>query len=55
MHRDVTLPRGIWHVENLTNLAAVPPVGAWAVVGVPSIAGASGFPARVLALVPEFH
>jgi len=53
VHRDVTLPRGIWHVENLTNLAAVPPVGAWAVVGVPKIADASGFPARVLALVPE--
>lgn len=53
VHREVTLPRGIWHVENLTNLAAVPPMGAWTVVGVPRIAGASGFPARVLALVPE--
>lgn len=51
VHRDVTLPRGVWHVENLTNLAEVPPVGAWAVVGVPKISGASGFPARVLALV----
>jgi kynurenine formamidase len=53
VHRDVTLPRGIWHVENLTNLGAVPPSGAWAVVGVPRIAGASGFPARVMAIVPE--
>ena len=53
VHRQVTLPRGVWHVENLTNLAAVPAVNAWAVVGVPNIAGASGFPARVLALVPE--
>ena len=53
VHRDVTLPRGIWHVENLTNLGAVPSSGAWAVVGVPRMAGASGFPARVLALVPE--
>ncbi len=53
VHRDVTLPRGVWHVENLTNLASVPPVGAWAVVGVPRIAEASGFPARVLALVPQ--
>lgn len=51
VHRDVTLPRGVWHVENLTNLAAVPPAGAWAVVGVPRIAEASGFPARVMALV----
>ena len=53
VHRDVTLPRGIWHVENLTNLAAVPPIGAWAAVGVPRIAGAAGFPARVFALVPQ--
>lgn len=51
VHRDVTLPAGVWHVENLTNLAAVPPVGAWVVVGVPRIEGASGFPARVMALV----
>ena len=57
VHRDVTLPRGIWHVENLTNLGAVPGSGAWAVVGVPRVAGASGFPARVLAVVllPESH
>ncbi|MCZ3389636.1 MAG: cyclase family protein [Actinomycetia bacterium] len=53
VHQNITLPRGIWHVENLTNLAAVPAAGAWAVVGVPRVAGASGFPARVLALVPE--
>jgi kynurenine formamidase len=53
VHRDVTLPRGIWHVENLTNLHAVPAVGAWVVVGVPRVAGASGFPARVLALLAE--
>lgn len=53
VHRDVTLPRGVWHVENLTNLAAVPPVGAWVVVGVPRIAEASGFPARVMALLPQ--
>lgn len=53
VHRDVTLPRGVWHVENLTNLRAVPATGAWAVVGVPRIGGASGFPARVLAMVPH--
>lgn len=53
VHRAVTLPRKVWHVENLTNLAAVPPSGSWVVVGVPRVAGASGFPARVLALVPE--
>ena len=53
VHRDVSLPQGVWHVENLTNLGAVPPIGAWAVVGVPAVAGASGFPARVLAVVLE--
>ncbi|MEO8108088.1 MAG: cyclase family protein [Actinomycetes bacterium] len=53
VHREVTLPRGIWHLENLTNLAAVPSAGAWVAVGVPRIAGASGFPARVFALLGE--
>jgi kynurenine formamidase len=52
IHREVTLPRGIWHVENLTGLADVPSVGGWAVIGVPRIAGASGFPARVFVIVP---
>ena len=53
VHREVTLPRGIWHVENLTNLAAVPAVGSWVAIGVPRVAGASGFPARVLALLGQ--
>ncbi len=53
VHRDVTLPQGVWHVENLTNLAEVPSIGALAVVGVPRIVEASGFPARVFALVPQ--
>ncbi len=52
IHREVTLPRGVWHVENLTRLADVPSVGGWAVIGVPRIAGASGFPARVFVIVP---
>ena len=42
IHREVTLPRGVWHVENLVNLAAVPPVGATVVVGVPKIVGRLG-------------
>jgi kynurenine formamidase len=54
IHREVSLPRGVWHVENLTRLSEVPPVGAWAVVGVPKVASASGFPARVMALIPEW-
>ena len=53
VHRDVSLPRGVWHIENAINLDAVPASGAWVVVGVPRVADASGFPARVLALVPN--
>lgn len=53
VHRNVTLPSGVWHVENLTNLASVPSSGAWAVVGVPKVGGASGFPVRVFAIIPE--
>jgi len=52
VHQDVSLPRGVWHLENLVNLDQVPPTGAWVVVGVPRIVDGSGFPARVLALVP---
>lgn len=52
VHSQVSHPRGVWHVENLINLAQVPAVGAWVVVGVPKLAAGSGFPARVLALVP---
>jgi kynurenine formamidase len=47
------LGRGVWQVENLINLAKVPPVGTWAIIGVPRVADASGFPARVFALVPN--
>jgi kynurenine formamidase len=52
VHKKVSHPRGVWHVENLTNLSALPASGAWVFIGVPAIVGASGFPARVLALVP---
>ena len=52
VHRQVSHPRGLWHLENLTNTAALPPVGAWIVVGVCSVVGSSGFPARVMAIVP---
>ncbi|MGZ4594735.1 MAG: cyclase family protein [Actinomycetes bacterium] len=52
VHKQVSHPRGVWHLENLTNLAALPPAGAWAFVGVPRVVGGSGFPARVIALVP---
>ncbi|MHB1740286.1 MAG: cyclase family protein [Actinomycetes bacterium] len=52
VHKQVSHPRGVWHLENLMNLAALPPSGAWVFVGVPKLVGGSGFPARVLALVP---
>ncbi|MGH6921355.1 MAG: cyclase family protein [Geminicoccaceae bacterium] len=45
------LPTGRWGLEAVANLAALPPVGATIVVGGPKIAGATGGPARVLALV----
>ncbi len=52
VHKEVSHPRGVWHLENLTNLKALPPVGAWVFVGVPKLVGGSGCPSRVLALVP---
>lgn len=52
VHRQISHPRGVWHLEGLTNLAAVPALGAWVVVGVLPLTGGSGGPARVLALVP---
>lgn len=52
VHRHVSLDHGVWHVENLQNLKAVPPLGAWVVVGVMKLVDGSGGPARVLALVP---
>ena len=52
VHRQVTFPRNVWHLEGLTNLAALPATGAWVVVGVLKLVDGSGSPARVLALVP---
>lgn len=52
VHSQVSLPRGVWHLENLVNLALLPPTGAWVVVGVPKLVDGSGFPARVIALLP---
>jgi kynurenine formamidase len=45
------LPTGRWGLEAVANLGALPPVGATIVVGGPKIKGATGGPARVLALV----
>lgn len=47
----VILGAGKYGVEMLANLSRVPPFGATVVVGAPKHAGATGGPARVLALV----
>lgn len=53
VHRDVSHPAGLWHLEGLTNLRELPPAGAVLVVGVPRLVGGTGFPARVFAFVPD--
>jgi kynurenine formamidase len=52
VHRQISHPRGVWHVENLTNLRAVPALGAWVVVAPLRLVDGSGSPCRVIALVP---
>jgi kynurenine formamidase len=52
VHREVSLSRGVWHVEGLTNLAGLPPLGAWVVVAPLRLVEGSGSPCRVFALVP---
>ena len=52
VHSQVTHPAGLWHLENLQNLAQLPAMGSWIVVGVLPLVGGSGSPARVIALVP---
>lgn len=45
--------QGRFMLENLRNLSAVPPSGAWVIIAPLSIEGGSGSPVRLLALVPE--
>ena len=52
IHRRISHPRGVWHLEGLTNLSQLPPLGAWVFVGVLKLVDGSGSPARVLAMVP---
>ena len=47
----LTLPAGLWHIEGLVNLDALPPRGATLFVGALKLVDGSGTPARVLALV----
>jgi kynurenine formamidase len=46
-----TLPADLWHLEGLINLDRLPARGATIVIGVLPLAGGSGAPARVLALL----
>jgi kynurenine formamidase len=48
----ITLGAGMWHLEGLVGLERVPARGAWLFVGVVSLSGGSGAPARVVAIVP---
>jgi len=43
---------GLYHVENLANLAALPESGAFLIVAPIKLAGGSGGPARVFAILP---
>jgi kynurenine formamidase len=52
VHREISLSHRVWHVEGLTNLAGLPPLGAWVVVAPLRLAEGSGSPCRVFALVP---
>ena len=49
----LTMGAGLWHAEVLANLGALPARGATLFVGVLSLAGGSGAPARVLAVLPD--
>jgi len=48
----LTLRRHRVTIENLTNLGALPPVGAWIVLGSPRNVNGSGAPGSVFALIP---
>lgn len=45
------LPADKWGIENVANLGSLPASGAIAIVGGPTIAGATGGPSRIFALV----
>lgn len=45
------LPANRWGIENAANLGQLPAIGATVIVGGPKIAGATGGPSRVIALV----
>jgi kynurenine formamidase len=52
VHRTA-LPAGLYQLENLANLDALPATGAWIVAAPIKLEGGSGGPCRVLAFLPE--
>ena len=50
-HRT-TMPLNVYHIENAANLTVLPPAGFTVVVAPINIAGGSGGPTRVFALLP---
>jgi kynurenine formamidase len=51
VHR-LTLPAGLYHLENLANLDQLPPTGAFLIVAPIKLEGGSGGPVRVFAILP---
>ena len=47
----IWLPSGRWGLENVANLEKLPPSGATLVVGLAKVKGATGGPARLIALI----
>jgi kynurenine formamidase len=50
---NLTMAAGLWHLEGLVNLGALPARGALLFVGALKLVDGSGAPARALALLPE--
>jgi kynurenine formamidase len=50
---DYILRQNVYQVELMASMSEIPPVGSTIVVGFPKSLGGSGFPARLLALVPK--
>jgi len=49
----LTMSAGLYHLENLTHLGGLPPRGAYIIALPMKLAGGSGSPARVVALIPK--
>lgn len=52
VHRT-TLPAGLFHVENIANLAKLPPTGSFIIAAPIKLEGGSGGPVRVFAILPD--